>query len=174
MTIEEDNGSWTLKPSVNSQVALPAIVKGAGATITADDMTVTFENTGNDVMVHTSGSGNIPEVSQAVASLEEALFGNDGIAWKGGEGAVIEIAESDRPETLSFNDAIAAGIITTIGEYTTEFSNQEARRTAITTSSSQPTCSITTSSPPTGARGISTSGRVPPTKLLVSGLLAPS
>lgn len=125
VTTEEENGSWTLKPSVNSQVALPAIVKGAGATITADDMTVTFENTGGDVLVHTSGSGNIPEVSQAVSSLEEALFGNDGIAWKGGEGAVIEIAESDRPETLSFDDAIAAGIITTIGEYTTEFSNQE-------------------------------------------------
>ena len=128
VTIGDHDGTWKLDTSIDSSLAIPAVVKGADATITSEDVKVTFEKSGNDVLVHTSGSGNIPEVAPAIETLNEALYGESGKAW-GAESSTdpvkIDIAESDRPETLSFNDAVDLGVISVIGEYTTEFSNLE-------------------------------------------------
>lgn len=127
VNIVGEEGDWKLEPVINASLAVPDVVKNAKAEITADDMTVTFEASGSDVWVHTSGTGNIPEVSAAVEQMQEALFGQNGIAWGSGtaEAPTIEITETDRPETLSFDDALNMGIISVIGQYTTEFSNLE-------------------------------------------------
>lgn len=127
ISIDEQDGGWKLNASIDPSLAIPAVVKGADATITSDDMLVTYEKSGSDILVHTSGSGNIPEVAPAVATLNDSLYGQEGIAWgaNNSEPVKIEISESDRPETLSFNDAVDLGVITVIGEYTTEFSDLE-------------------------------------------------
>ena len=122
-----EEGNWSLKPRIDASLAVPEVVSNAHAEITSDDMSVTFEVSGSDILVHTQGSGNIPEVSQAVAEMQEILYGENGIAWGNGvsEAPRVEIAETDRPESLPFEDALNMGVITVIGEYTTEFSNYE-------------------------------------------------
>ena len=127
VAVAGEEGSWRLEPHINSSVAIPAVVKGADAAITSDSITVEFEKSGSDIMVRTAGTGNIPEVAPAVTQLDELLYGANGSAWKqaAGDPAEVTIGESDRPETLSFNDALDLGVITVIGEYTTEFSNLE-------------------------------------------------
>ena len=123
-TVEKGDG-FDLKASIDPAVAVPAVVKGADAVITSENMTVTFEVNGDEVFVHTQGSGNIPEVTQAVSDLDNALYGEGGTAWNGGDAVSVSIEESDRPESLSFEQALELGIITEIGTYTTEFSTQE-------------------------------------------------
>ena len=127
VSVAGEEGNWQLKPYIASSAAIPVVVDKLKAEITAEDVVVSFNVDGNDVSVHTEGSGNIPEVSSAVDELQATLFGDDGIAW--GNGAVqaptIEVSESDRPESMSFDDAVNMGVITVIGEYTTEFSTIE-------------------------------------------------
>jgi len=127
VNIEGSDGDWRLVPTIDTSLAIPAVVSNAHAAITADDMSVRFEVSGSDVQVRTQGSGNIPEVSSAVDEMQDLLFGSNGIAWGAApaETPVIQIKETDRPESLSFDDARNMGVITAIGEYTTEFSNYE-------------------------------------------------
>ena len=122
-----DEGNWSLEPSIDASLAVPAIVSNVNAEITAEDMNVAFEVSDSEVLVHTSGDGKIPEVNTAVSTLQDLLYGDKGIAWGGGsaEAPTIEVEESDRPEVISFDDAVSMGVITVIGEYTTEFSNSE-------------------------------------------------
>lgn len=125
--VQEGDEAARLAAHINTTSAVPAVVSGADAVITSDDMVVSFENIDGETVVHTSGSGNIPEVTTAVNDLNQALYGEGGAAWNGsGENPVsIDINESDRPEALAFDDALELGVITVIGEYTTEFSTQE-------------------------------------------------
>lgn len=127
VAIEGEEGSWHLAASIVPSSAVPIVVEKVGAEITSNDIIVTYEKTGNDIVVHTAGSGNIPEVSLAIEETQKVLYGENGIAWGHGasEAPTIEVTESDRPETLSFDDALNIGVITPIGEYTTEFSNVE-------------------------------------------------
>ena len=127
VSIVGEKGSWHLEPTIISSYAIPVVVNKVGAEITSDDMAVTFDKTGSDIMVHTSGTANIPEVSLAVEELQRVLYGEGGIAWGFGtvRAPTVEVTESDRPETLTFDDAINIGVITSIGEFTTEFSNVE-------------------------------------------------
>lgn len=126
VNIIDADGKYDLETKIDESLAIPAVVKGAETKITSDDMTVTFEVQGDDVSVKTQGTGNIPEVAPAIQQLNERLYGANGLAWTGNNDTIdITIEESDRPETLSFDQALSSGVITNIGEYTTEFSNQE-------------------------------------------------
>ena len=125
---EKDDGTYELVASIDKTAATSAVVKNVDANVTSDDLTVTFEKSGDDFLVHTAGSGNIPEVTPAVEELNEKLYGPSGVAWStgaSGEAVELEILESNAPETLTFEQAVDLGIITVIGEYTTEFSNIE-------------------------------------------------
>ena len=67
-------------------------------------------------------------MTPAIDQLEEALYGANGIAWNmntPAEPVRIEIAESDAPAALTLDQAVELGIVSVIGEYTTEFSNYE-------------------------------------------------
>lgn len=128
-TVDAGNGTYTLAARFDDSVAIPSVVKGAGAAVKSDNVTVKFAKADDgSIVVRTFGPGNIPEVTPAIDQLEEALYGSDGIAWNTGkatEPVRVEIAESDAPAALTLDQAIELGIVTVIGEYTTEFSNYE-------------------------------------------------
>ncbi len=124
----EDEGGYKLHIYIDEDIATKAIVKGVNATIKSDKIKVTFEGSGEDITVHTQGDTSIPEVPQTVAELDEALYGENGRAWAATEEKEpikLDVNASTAPETLSVEQAEDLGIITVIGEYTTEFSNYE-------------------------------------------------
>lgn len=128
-TVKADNGNYQLGVSFDDSQAIPSVVKGAGAAVKSENVTVKFaKNDEGTIIVRTFGPGNIPEVTPAIDQLEEALYGANGIAWNmntPAEPVRIEIAESDAPAALTLDQAVELGIVTVIGEYTTEFSNYE-------------------------------------------------
>ncbi len=128
-TAQNEDGSYRLNVRFDDSAAIPAVVKGAGAAVKSDNVTVKFAKADDGtVVVRTFGPGNIPEVTPAIKQLEESLYGDDGIAWNGSivdQPVHIEITESDAPAALTLDQALELGIVTVIGEYTTEFSNSE-------------------------------------------------
>ncbi len=123
-TVEADGG-YKLDVHIDQGVAIPAVITGAGAVVKSDNVTVKFAKGDNGIVVRTFGPGNIPEVAPAVEQLDEALYGKDGIAWNASaiQAPRIEIDESDAPAALTLEQAIDTGIVSVIGEYTTDFSN---------------------------------------------------
>ena len=124
---EADNG-YELVASINEDAAIPAVVKGVKANVTSEDVTVSIAKFADEIIVSTSGDGEIPLVAPAVQELGVALYGEDGktfsdtTASSPGEFA---IETSNAPGALTFDEAVDLGILTVIGEYTTEFSNYE-------------------------------------------------
>ena len=124
---EADNG-YELVASINEDAAIPAVVKGVKANVTSEDVTVSIAKFADEIIVSTSGDGEIPLVAPAVQELGVALYGrdektfSDTTASSPGEFA---IETSNAPGALTFDEAVDLGILTVIGEYTTEFSNYE-------------------------------------------------
>lgn len=125
--VAQVSDGYELRASLDTTKATSDLVKHLDASINNTNVIVDFEKAGDDVMVKTSGSGIIPEVGPAVAQASEALYGASGLASSSGAAgsASIEVGESNAPEELTFDQALDLGIITVVGEYTTEFSNSE-------------------------------------------------
>ena len=127
--VDKGDGTYDLQASIDPSVATAALVKHMSANAdpsSAEGIAVDFEVSDGNVVVKTSGSAEIPEVVPAIESTNEALYGEGGAAWSSSpQRPSIEIAESSAPETLSFDQALSLGIITVIGEYTTEYANDE-------------------------------------------------
>ena len=128
-TVKNDDGSYALNVQIDEASAIPSVVAGAGAAVKSEDIMVRFARAEDGtIIVRTLGTGNIPEVTPAIAELSEALYGANGVAWSGNisnDPVRIDIQETDAPVALTLDQAIESGIVTVIGEYTTEFSNDE-------------------------------------------------
>ena len=127
-TVSDGNGGYKLDVYIDEAEAIPAVVKGAGAAVRSENVTVKFAKADDgSIVVRTFGPGNIPEVAPAIEELDQGLYGESGIAWNpaASEPVKIEIVESDAPSALTLDQAIELGIVTVIGEYTTEFSDYE-------------------------------------------------
>lgn len=120
-----DGEGFALKPSINSSRAIPAIVTGADARVKSDDTHAFFEKSPTGIMVRTDGTGEMPEVAAAADELNQQLYGPDGYAYTDKTPTTIQISigETDKPESLTLEQALNLGIVTVIGEYTTDFSN---------------------------------------------------
>ena len=104
------------------------------ATVTgSESLRVTFDkDSAGSIVVHpVTSNGSMPDVSTATKELGQALFGEDGLAETAPTSTVnIEVNKVDAPESLSFQDALDAGVISLISTYTTEYSTgTEARET---------------------------------------------
>ena len=123
-----DGDGYKLGVTIDDAAAIPAVVSGAGAAVKSENVTIKFARGDEGIVVRTFGPGNIPEVTPAIDELEQALYGPDGIAWAAivsYDPVRIEIGESDAPAALTLDQAIELGIVSVIGEYTTEFSDSE-------------------------------------------------
>ncbi len=125
--VAQVSDGYELQADIDTAAATSDLAKHLDATVQGDDVIVDFEKKGDEIVVHTSGSGIIPEVGPAISQAREALYGSAGAAWGNGSLAksTIDVNESDAPEELGFEQAVDLGIITVIGEYTTEYSNAE-------------------------------------------------
>lgn len=126
--VKEADGGYELVTSIDEDAAIPAVVKGVKANVTSEDVTVSIAKFADEIIVSTSGNGEIPLVAPAVQELGIALYGEDGKTFSESTATSPEsfaIESSNAPGALTFDEAVDLGILTVIGEYTTEFSNYE-------------------------------------------------
>lgn len=125
-----DIGAWvgtyldgsSLVAYVDEAKAKPALLAHVAESGVGEPVHVAYEVSGDDVTVRTDGNGTIPLVSEAVAQLNETLFGENGKAFTGGDAsAEVSIGEGPAPTVLPFDEAMDLGIVGAIASFTTEF-----------------------------------------------------
>ena len=111
-------GAWSLVPSIDAAKAKSAILSSFSGSI-GSDANVAFSVSGDDVVVKTSGTAEVPDAAAAAASLNDALFGEG--AQPAAETPRIDVDLMALPSELSFDDALDLGVIGRISRYTTEY-----------------------------------------------------
>lgn len=111
-------GTWSLVPSIDAAKAKSAILSSFSGSI-GSDANVAFSVSGDDVVVKTSGTAEVPDAAAAAASLNDALFGEG--AQPTAETPRINVDLMALPSELSFDDALDLGVIGRISRYTTEY-----------------------------------------------------
>lgn len=122
-SIDETSDGYTLTPRINHKSADPDILAKAITFTRTKDDTVTFEKSGEDIVVHTSGKGIVPMPAEAADALEVALFGKDAST-----NPRIEVQTQQTPKTCSFDEALSMGIIEKISSYETTYINDESTK----------------------------------------------
>lgn len=108
-----------LEISIDSERATPDILSGVFAAIDTQSWSVSFESTSEGIMVRTEGNGTLPDLVGAARELDEAMFKSGGA----NDDIAIDIATTEAPESLSFEQARELGLVSIIGTYTTEYSD---------------------------------------------------
>ena len=126
--IEQRGDIWQLEPYVDEARAKPAILAHVEQNRSGDAVRVTFSKLGDDVSVHTDGAGEIPLVAETARGLDAVLFGGQeetaGVSRVGaGQPVEVTVASGAAPETTSFDEAVALGLVAEISSYTTEYTN---------------------------------------------------
>ena len=124
-TTDGEAPNYGIKLGIDEDRAMEALIGNLDATVTADDIKITFEKEGDEIVVHTQGSTPIPDIPTAISDLEEQLFGEQGRAHTGSGTVTVAVQKSDAPEKLTFAQATDLGIVSELAEYTTEYSNEE-------------------------------------------------
>ncbi|MEA5019647.1 MAG: VanW family protein [Gordonibacter sp.] len=147
--VEEADGAWRLVPYLEESHAKSSILTHVQQVDSGDSVKVSFERNGEDITVHTEGSGDIPLVAETVYALEMVLFGEaDRIEYQassqaGSEGTVgidntgnasalrpglgqpveVTVASGPAPTSSSFDEAFTLGLITDVASYTTSYTS---------------------------------------------------
>lgn len=116
---------YELQASIDDSVATHDLIEGIGTQVASDDVTVSFDVRDNGIVVYTNGSGSVPEIAPALEALNQQLYGPGGLAFNSSANTSlnINVAETDAPESMTFDEAVGFGIVSVIGEYETKFSN---------------------------------------------------
>ena len=122
-SIDETSDGYTLTPHIDHESADPDILAKAVTFTRTKDDTVTFEKSGDDIVVHTTGKGIVPMPAEAADSLEVALFGKDAST-----NPLIEVQTKQTPKTCTFDEALSMGIIEKISSYKTTYINDESTK----------------------------------------------
>ena len=131
--IVQENGSWSLVPCIDTEVARPVLLSHVKENGGEDVMEVSFSvSDAGNVVVHTNSSGKIPLVDDALAALDAALFGTstsapqDAALAADGQAVTVNISSAEAPSEMSFEDALYYGVIGEISTFTTEYTHGSA------------------------------------------------
>ncbi len=122
---EAENG-WVLQPNINVDKAHDAIIAQAHQFGYEKPSAVHFINTNtHTVSVETDNAASLPLTSEAVSSLDDALFGTQGKAFGLSDyedsAVVVELPFEDSLTTLTLDEAIDHGLICVISRFTTAY-----------------------------------------------------
>lgn len=141
--IEERDGGFSLVPYLDESKTKPLIYTQAQDHHDGSRAVVSFSKNGDgSITVKTDGSGYVPLTSEATQALDAVLFGGKQSvdveptstsdaeagsthAERAGASDPVEVSlvMAATPTELSFDDALSAGIISTVSSYTTEYSS---------------------------------------------------
>lgn len=135
--VSSSGGGYMLQPSFSAATAKAEILTHIQATFQDNTGHITFTNDNGAITVHLQdSSGTMPLVSDAIASLNKAVFGNGGsessVVSTATSTPTITIETTDIPSSLTFDEALSYGVISEISSYTTQYtSGAVARNTNI-------------------------------------------
>lgn len=118
---------FRLEPRVDRKEATSYAISVFEPTFGDGGLAVTFEKDEQGDVIARMGSGGImPDLSTALDTLEEELYGDAG----GQDGSLqpIEVAQREVPETLPFDEAVDLGLVTCISRYETQYSSNVKSR----------------------------------------------
>ena len=126
--VKQEGDAFTLVPLFDGAKANPKIIQGFGFSYGGSDYLVHFVNDGGNITVSTNATGSVPQVSEAIAHLNETFFSSN----EKTTAAELQVVSAQIPESMSFEEALDYGLITEIASYTTRYaSGAEARNNNI-------------------------------------------
>ena len=123
--IEDAEGECTLSVYFDPQKAQIDINEHAKASFEGGQVIVRFEKQGEEMMVILGSEGTMPQVSTAISKLNDTLLGD---AADTSTTPSITIESTEVPSQMALNEAVNAGVVSVIGEYTTEYTPGAAER----------------------------------------------
>ena len=126
--VKQEGDTFVLVPLFDGAKANQKIIQGFGFSYGGSDYLVHFTNEGGNITVTTNATGSVPQVSEALAHLNETFFTPN----EKTTAAEVEVVSAQIPESMSFEEALDYGLITEISSYTTRYaSGAEARNNNI-------------------------------------------
>lgn len=119
---QTDEG-WELVASYDESLAKSALLANLQSTYDEQNIKVQFEKSGDDVVVRTSASGTMPEAGAALESLEQQTLENPPASTP-----IIEVTGTQLPESMSVEEAMDYGLITTVSSFETEYTGGSTNR----------------------------------------------
>ncbi len=139
-SVEQVGDSWILKPLFDEALAKKAILSSLHSNIQLSNLQVTFsKDDQGTISVSSNATGTVPLITDAISSMNDNFF----VSESRSEAPTIELASTDLPSTVSFDDAVDFGLIGEISTFTTQYSSgAEARTVNIHTAANLLTNSI--------------------------------
>lgn len=119
-----DEGGYQLNVSIDPSVATQDITRNIDAQSDSPLENVSFERSGDDVVVKLASDTKVPELNGVIDELSLTLFGSsgvDGMPQAPAETPTVSLQSKTLPDELSFDEALSLGVIGEIGTYTTRF-----------------------------------------------------
>lgn len=124
--IVETDGGFSLEPYLDQDIAKGIVINHLNSSFEGDSIQVRFEVKDGERIVHTETDETIPVAGDAVSQLESVLFGSK--EGPSGSAPLVEVASKRVPDTMTFDEALENGIISSIASFTTEYTIQPVSR----------------------------------------------
>ena len=111
-----DDGGWELAVSYDEALTKNALVTHLQSAINNKNLDVEFVNTNGEITVKTALAGTMPDTVQALSALTQQTLEATPEATP-----VIQVAETEIPTSMSVDEALDYGLISTISSYETEY-----------------------------------------------------
>jgi vancomycin resistance protein YoaR len=123
--VKDDAGECTLSVYIDPKKAQADIAQYAKPSFMGGTETVQFEKQGDEIVVKLGSEGTMPQVNRAVSALNDKVLG-EGASNASTPDIVIE--STSVPSEMTLNQALNAGVVSVISEYTTEYTSGATER----------------------------------------------
>lgn len=123
--ITEDDGVWSLNPYLDYDSAKGTLGNHLKASFDGAEAKIRFSVNNEKILVHSESEGLLPQSRAAIEELSATMFDSETIPMSQ---PIITVESTAIPDTMSFDDALNAGLITTVSEYTTEYTANVTNR----------------------------------------------
>lgn len=125
----EGNKGYELEPYLDQAIAKGIVLNHLKTNFDGDTMKVTFEVTDDGKqIVHTDTEETIPLAGDAIFILNQKLFQADGTEDLGSGPLMIEVGSKQVPDTMTLDEALENGVISSIAAFTTEYTVEPVER----------------------------------------------
>lgn len=116
--VSNEESGYKLKPYLDHDKAKEALLSHLKADFNREEAQLDFVVEGDDIVVNTKMEGTIPESKEAIESLSERIFE---ASEPHAEQPNVIVESRPIPSRLAFNEALDYGIVSVVGEFTTEY-----------------------------------------------------